>query len=229
MGIPARVQNNCKIVAPPGSCLLLVTSVLITVQCAFSDSIQISIGTSVLSGAPGTLAFDFIDSDGLVNNSVSIENFSSDATLSSGISTGSVSGMLPGTVTLSDASFFNELLVPATFGSSISFTLDYTNAAGSPPDSFTLFILDATAFNSLVTTDLLGDALLEVDMTGGSEGSVLLPSTVTPGVTISLGSGPPPPVPEPASSFLAVTAVAAAGLLTRKRKEHRSPASRRHT
>ena len=214
-----KVEIQRRIAETAGSCFRLVMFVLIAVPCALPDSLQVSIGTSVLSGTPGTLAFDFIDSDGLVNNSVSIVNFASDATLSPGIATGSESGDLPGTVTLTDAGFFNELLVPATFGSSISFTLDYTNAAGAPPDSFTFFLLDAAAFNSLVTTDLLGDALLEVDMTGGSTGSVFLASTITPGVTISLGSGPPPPptVPEPASLPLVVTAIAAMGRLTCKK------------
>jgi len=212
-----KVEIQRRIAETVGSCFLLVVSVLIAVPCALSDSLQVTIGTSVLSGTPGTLAFDFIDSDGLVNNSVSIVNFDSDATLSPGIATGSESGDLPGTVTLTDAGFFNELLVPATLGSSISFTLDYTNVAGAPPDSFTFFILDAAAFNSLVTTDLLGDALLEVDMTGGSTGSVFLASTITPGVTISLGSGPPPTVPEPASLPLVFTAIAATGLLIPKK------------
>lgn len=216
------MPNHRRIIECAAACIFSFVSVLTIVPCAFSDSLAVSIGTSALSGTSGTLAFDFIDSDGLVNNSVSVINFASDATLSSGISTGAVNGALPGTVTLSDAGFFNELLVPAVFGSSISFTLDYTNAAGAPPDSFTFFLLDATAFNSLVTTDLLGDALLEVDMTGGSTGSVFLASTIIPGVTISLGSGPPPPpptVPEPASLPLIVTAGLATGLLSRKTKK----------
>jgi hypothetical protein len=220
-----KAQNHCKVTGRAGAYLLLAASVGITVPCAFTDSLQVTIGTSVLSGTSGTLAFDFIDSDGLADNSVSIVNFASDATLSPGIATGSESGDLPGTVTLTDAGFFNELLVPVTFGSSISFNLDYSNVAGAPPDSFTFFLLDPTAFYPLVTTDLLGDALLEVDMTGGSAGSVFLPSTVTPAVTISLGSGPPPPpptVPEPASFPLIVTAIAAAGLLSRKRSRNRS-------
>lgn len=196
--------------SPPRHVRFVVLLVCLLLMCrsALANSVDISIGTAPLSGVAGTLAFDFIDGDGIVDNTISIENFASDATLSSGIVTGSVSGSLPGTVTLSDGSFFNELLVPATFGSSISFTIDYTNVGGTPPDAFTFFLLDDTAIDSLVTTNLSGNALLEIDMNGNSAGSVNLASNISPTVTVSTNSGlPPPPVPEPSSFLLAASGI----------------------
>src|SRR5215469_7505798 len=112
----AHRNSQCR------SSVLLLSVILLVSRSVKADSIQVSIDTTVLSGTSGTLAFDFIDGDGVINNSVSIVNFASDATLEPGIPTGSVTGDLPGTVTLSDTNFFNELLVPATLGSSITFT-----------------------------------------------------------------------------------------------------------
>lgn len=160
------------------------------------DTIDVTVDTTALAGSAATLAFDFIDGDGLINNSVSINNFQSDAVIGPAQTTGDVTGGLPGTVTLSDTQFFNELLLPGTLGASISFELDYTNNPGSTPDSLSFFLLDAAAINSLVTTDLPGDELLEVDMTGGTNGTVLLPTAISPGIRISLNSGSPTPTPE---------------------------------
>jgi tetratricopeptide (TPR) repeat protein len=180
---------------------------------ASAGVIQVSLDTAPLSGTAGTLAFDFIDGDGIVNNSVSILDFQSDATIGPAITTGDVTGAFPGTVTLSDTQFFNELLLPVTLGSSASFEVDYTNVAGSPPDSLSFFLLDPSAINSLVTTDLSGNTLLEVDMNGSSTTAVLLPSSISAGVGISLTSGSPSPVPEPKSlALLCIAFFSMAGL-----------------
>lgn len=167
---------------------------------ASANTLTVTIGTAPLSGTSATLAFDFIDGDGIANNSVSISEFQSDATLGSPVTTGDVSGTLPGPVTLSDTQFFNELLVPLTLGTSISFNLDYTNLAGSPPDSFSLFLLDPAAINSLVSTDLTGNALLQIQMDGTST-NVSLASNIAPELTISTNSVTTP-VPEPPSGAL---------------------------
>ncbi|HEV3420774.1 MAG TPA: NF038129 family PEP-CTERM protein [Candidatus Acidoferrum sp.] len=205
--------------------MLALVGLTCAASVALADSVRVTIGTAALLGTSGTLAFDFIDGDGVVNNTVSIANFISDATIGSGITTGSVSGSLPGTVTLSDASFFNELLVPATLGASISFTIDYTNAAGAPPDAFTFFLLDNTAINSLVTTDLSGNALLEIDMTGSSGGAVMLPGAISPAVTVSISSGPPPPpVPEPSSLLLMIAGMATLVSLSPRKWTNKSSA-----
>jgi Tetratricopeptide repeat len=168
---------------------------------ASADTLTVTIGTTPLSGTSASLALDFIDGDGIVNNSVTISNFQSDANLGTPITTGDVSGTLPGPVILSDTQFFNELLVPLTLATSISFNLDYTNTAGSPPDSFSLFLLDPSAVNSLVTTDLPGDALLQIQM-DGTNTNVSLAGNIAPAVGISTNSVVTTPTPEPPSGAL---------------------------
>jgi hypothetical protein len=188
--------------------VFLVSSLLID-GVASADTLTVTIGTEVLSGTTGTLAFDFIDGDGLIDNVLSVSSFTSDATLESGVTAGSVSGGLPGVVTFSDTHFFNELLVPSTLGASIVFTIDYTNVAGSLPDTLAFFLLDSAALNSLVTTDLPGDALLVVSMTGDPTLSVTLASAVEPAVTI---------VPEPSSpAWLALGLLIISAPMTRNR------------
>jgi hypothetical protein len=168
---------------------------------ASADTLTVTIGTASLSGTSATLAFDFIDGDSAVNNSISIGNFQSDATLGVPATTGDVSGTLPGPITLSDTQFFNELLVPLTLATSVSFTLDYTNVAGSPPDSFSLFLLDPSAVNPLVTTDLSGDALLQIQM-NGAHANVSQAGSISPMLSISTGSLVTTPAPEPPTGAL---------------------------
>jgi tetratricopeptide (TPR) repeat protein len=180
------------------ACAIAAASLLFAGSSA-SASTLVSIGTTPLSGTSATLAIDFIDGDGIVNNSVLISSFQSDATLGVPILTGVVSGTIPGTVTLSDGGFFNELLLPLVLDSSISFDVDSTNVPGTPPDGFSLFLLDAAAVNSLVTTDLPGDALMQIQMDGTAT-NLVLPAAIDPAVTISIGS--PVASPEPGSLML---------------------------
>jgi len=177
---------------------------------ALADTLTVTVGTTPLSGASATLAFDFIDGDGIVNNSVTISNFQSDGALASPGTTGDVSGTLPGPVTLSDTQFFNELLVPLTLGTSVSFNLDYSNSEGSPPDSFSLFLLDPSAINSLVTTDLAGNALLQIQMDGTTT-NLSLAGSNTPAISVSTNSVVPTPEP-PSGVLLGVGCLCIAGL-----------------
>ncbi len=137
--------------------------------------------SSALSGTNAQLAFDFIDGDYVVNNTVSISGFSTDGVLGASSTVGGVSGNLPANVTINDDDFFNELLQPITLANSISFSLNITeNHAGGPtPDSFSLFLLDnAAEFSLFPTTDPFGaDALLAVEIiaTGDLSLQVFMP------------------------------------------------------
>ena len=89
-------------------------SLAIVAEAAQADSIyDVTIDTSGLSGQDATLAFDFIAGGGAQNNSVDISKFTSDGVLgAAGPDSGTVSGSLPGGVTLTTAngtSFFNEI------------------------------------------------------------------------------------------------------------------------
>ena len=90
-------------------------------------------------------------------------------------------------------------------GSEIRFRLDL--GPGSPPevlpDAFSLFLLDPSSSTSLVDTDLLGDALLIVDLTG--DGIVSVSGTSTPNVpNVVVGVMA---VPEPTPLFLLATSL----------------------
>jgi hypothetical protein len=144
---------------------------------ALADSdYDVTLNTAGLAGSGATPTFDFISGGGTQSNSVSILDFSTNGALVfGGVNSGSVSGTLPGTATLSNASFFNELQQGITLGSTISFQVDLTTNApsvGSLPDTFSLFLLDPTASYSLTNTaDPTGsDSLLTVQVDGSQSG-----------------------------------------------------------
>ncbi len=184
------------------SCFIWIGALASNPPTALAAPFSVSIDTSSLSGSAAQLAFDLIDGDGAINNSAIISGFSTDGTLGSSTSTGGVSGNLPGAVTLSDSEFFNELLQMITLGSFIDFALDLTsNFAGGIPDSFSFFILDDATppSSSLVTTDLLGDALFIIDIDGTALGAVFVASQSEPSVPVTLTSRQ---VPEPGAILL---------------------------
>jgi hypothetical protein len=179
---------------------------------------DVSLNTASLAGTAATLALDFT-AGGTAGNTVSISGYATDGVLGpSGPNSGSASGTLPGAVTLSDVSFFNEELQGLTMGSTISFQLSATTvgpAGSSLPDTFALFILDSTATNSLLTTtDPTGaDALftLQID---GTPGGILDVYNSTPSITAAVT-----PVPLPSSiGLLGLGLIAAVGWRIRPRR-----------
>jgi hypothetical protein len=128
-----------------------------------------TIDTSAYAGVDAELAFDFIDG-GPPSNTVTITDFVTNGNLFVPGTTGGASGTLPGTVTLTDSSFFNEYLAQLKLGTTISFNLSETSNApvpGSAPDEFALYLLDSSG-NPLITTgDPSGaDASITLDSTG---------------------------------------------------------------
>jgi len=185
---------------------------------AFADVVDITVDTSALNGTAAQLAFDFV-AGGPPENSITITGFSTDGTLGSQSSTGSVTGTLPGDVTLSDTSFFNELLANITLGNSFSFQVDSTNLAptGAFPDEFSLFVLDTMGNPLMTSSDPTGaDSLVTIDLTGG-------PSSTVTAYTSSVSLAPPATsaVPEP-STLIPMAVAAGLILLTRRVRARRS-------
>ena len=151
-----------------------------------------TIDTASLSGTGATLTVDFISGGGTQTNSVSILDFATDGTLvPGGVNSGSVTGTLPGTVTLTNASFFNELQQGVTLGNTISFQVDATTNAptgSSLPDTLSVFLLDPTASYSLTNTnDPTGsDSLLTLQIVGTSGGSVASYGGSLPSIPVSI-------------------------------------------
>ncbi len=151
---------------------------------ANSYSLNVNIDTSSLSGTIGTMAFDFIDGDGTVNNTAKISSFFTDGSFDTSLasSTGDVSGLLISSLTLGDSGGFNEFLQPILLGNTLQFQLQLSDLFGSSalvPDAFSFFLLDEFATLPLFsTTDLTGsDALFAVDLTGDGNGLLVYAST----------------------------------------------------
>lgn len=120
-----------------------------------------------LSGTTAYLAFALIDGDGEANNTVIVSDVDVDGTL------------IPGLITLTDASFSSVFLQPLTFGSQIRFnvTLTEERVGGSPlPDSFAASLLNGNDYflSPLLfnTSDPTGaGTLFAVDIDGSSSGA----------------------------------------------------------
>jgi hypothetical protein len=121
-------------------------------------------------------------------------------------------GTLPGTVILTDSSFFNELRAALTLGTTLEFTFDATTIGSGSPDEFSVFLLDAAGMLPLfTTTDPTGaDALLVFDITGGP-GDLMLFGAPGGEATINI-------VPEPSSLILSALGL---GMVTLRRRFRR--------
>src|SRR5580704_613388 len=107
--------------------LLCLGAFLASVSVRADSVYSVTVDTSAFLGTSAQLAFDLIYGGG-PSNTVTVSDFSTDGTLGAVFPSGSVSGTLPGTVTLADSSlsFFNEYLTGLTLGTAFSFALDAT-------------------------------------------------------------------------------------------------------
>lgn len=189
----------------------LVLATLFVALPAYASPILVTVDTTALSGTNADIAFDLIDG-GTPANTITLSSFLTNGTLGAASSTGDVTGVFPGSVTIGDTSFFNEYLQNETLGTRLSFILDSSNLppdALSLPDGFSMFLLDHTTGLSLVaTSDPTGaDALFLWSLGTTSAPDVYSSDTVH--VTIGPAGPPPNPVPEPSTLLLGMI-----GLLT---------------
>lgn len=195
-------------------CVFFVYAGIVIVTTALSAAatpLTVVIGTSSLTGINAQLAFDLIDG-GPPSNAITISGFLTDGTLGGSSTLGGVTGTLPGTVILTDSSFFNEYLQTLILGTTLSLTFDATTNApdtGSVPDAFSLFLLDsATGLPLFPTTDPAGaDALVVLNLTGSVSGDLSVFSATTGEATISVIPANAV-VPEPRTVLLLASGVA---------------------
>jgi hypothetical protein len=203
------------------SFLLFATAFLLGTP-ALADSIySVDVNTAPLAGTPAQIAFDFIAGGG-PSNTVTVTDFSSDGTLGATSPTGAVKGTLPGAVTLTDSSFFNEYLTNFTPGTTFSFRLSATTngpTSTSLPDEFSLFLLDPTTGMPLFnTSDPTGaDSLLALNIDGSPQGALSLYTASGNQATISATPLTVSTVPEPRTLVpLAVAILAVIGKTARR-------------
>jgi len=206
-----------------GAWRLLFIGLLLLATRSHAVTYQVQLDTSPLAGSAAQLAFDLIDGDGLINNSVSVSAFTSDGVLGAVSLSGGASGSLAAGLTLADTDFFNEALQGLTLGNSLAFRLDLTpSLAGGAliPDSFAFFLLDDSASASLVTTSLLGDALFTLDLDGSAGGTLSVATGTTPALGLTVQVVTPTGVPEP-SSWIVLLGLGAL-LITRRTPTRRA-------
>jgi hypothetical protein len=206
---PARRTNLARSLA------VLSVALLFLCPTSWAAPIFLTIHTPALHGITGQLAFNLIDGGG-PSNSVTIAGFSSDGSLGSVQSVGSVTGELPAAVNLSDGQFFSEYLQDFVFGTAFSFTVNATaHPAGGTgfPDGFSLFLLDPVSGQSLITSsDPTGANALLLLSIGSSPQLVLYQAT---GVEITVDVAA---IPEPGTLPLMVVGLLAAALLVCRRR-----------
>jgi hypothetical protein len=179
--------------------LILFCSIFLVTPSRADSLYTVTVDTSSISGISAQLAFDFI-AGGSPANSVTLSGFSTNGILGAAVSTGGVSGTLPGTVKLTDSSFFNEYLTGITLGNNISFLVDATTNAPGPnslPDAFSFSLLNpSTGLPLFATSDPTGaNTLTVLSLDGSVKGS--LSAYTAPGgqavLTATPAASPEPP------------------------------------
>lgn len=176
---------------------------------------DVNVNTAPIEGQTGYFAFDFIGGTPVEDNTVTISDFSTDATLGTLTPTGDAFGSLtPGPGTLDDLQFFNEFLQQVSFGTTVSFVVDLTTNATAVtiPDNFAFYLLDSTQ-NPFETSDPSGaDSLFNINIDGSTPPPNIYTSSSATAALI-----PAAPTPEPRGISVTVGILMAALLCLRRR------------
>ncbi|TCV79024.1 NF038129 family PEP-CTERM protein [Sulfurirhabdus autotrophica] len=162
-----------------------------------ADTWYNTVDTSLLAGQTGWLDFQFNPGDvDAPSATATVAAFTTNGSIV-GLPTltGDVSGNLNNGITLANSQYFNDLLQGFSFGSTLSFSLDWVMPAPTPGASGTAFSLsfyDAN-FNSLLADPVWGSALI-TNLKGDGTMEVLAKSD-----PVSVSTTAPTPVPLPGS------------------------------
>lgn len=196
----------------PGLLLSLCTTAFVAPVSA-SIVWRVTVDTTPLNGSFGYVALDFTAGDAATTNQAVITAFASDAALGSGTPTGSAAGSLvPGPLTLGGSAFFSSWLQEVSnFGNSFSFLLDLgaMPPAGSAPDGFALFLLDANLLPYETGDPTGADALLAFDLSGPDMQPQVFGSAWATASVVRFQTPPPGAVPVPTTLALALLGCAA--------------------
>ena len=120
--------------------LCLPIALLAHAAAAMAVAVQVAIDTHALPAAGFVVAFDLVDG-GLPANTVVLTQLATDGSFATATFTGDAAASA-NAMTLGDAQFFNEILLPLASATELSFDIDMSLAApapGSLPDAFSLF------------------------------------------------------------------------------------------
>jgi hypothetical protein len=191
--------------------LAIIVPILLAAQSAFADPIyDVTIDTGSISGTLGYLDLNF--SPGILGSTgaaADVMNFQTDGILGGTPEImGSVTGTLPGQVSLSDTApsdYFHQLL----FGSTISFQLELS---GNPGGTFGCALYAEDQSTPLLSNDPSGWAFT-VDM--GQDGNVITNFTPNGEAAVALVYSA---VPEPSSLLIVGIGLSALALLRKSKK-----------
>ncbi len=163
--------------------ILIIAVIMFAAASASADySYDFTVNTSSLNTQSGYIDLQFA---GAGTASAVITNFATDSTLGAATPSGSnVTGTLPGVVTISNATAYNDYNQAITFGKTISFDLTLGSAPGN---SFGLSFFGSDDQSPLLSTDTINGFATRIDV--GQNGA-----TVTD-FSGGLVSGAPAPIP----------------------------------
>ena len=173
---------------------------------AMAVAVHVAIDTHALPATGFVVAFDLVDG-GPPANTVVLSRLATDGSFAAATLTGDATASASA-MTLGDAQFFNEILLPLSSATMLSFDVDMTLTApapGSLPDALSLFLLDGTANLPLfATTDPTGAQSLFTIQSGDSPLGPLTTFTDSGSGPAAVWSVTPSisAVPEPASAVL---------------------------
>jgi uncharacterized membrane protein len=202
-----------KIIRP----LVSLTAFLLSISSA-SPALALPVKVFIYVFEPTTVSFSFVDG-GPQSNTITMSNFEpKNALLAPSRSTGGVTGDFPGTVTISDTSFFNEYqldldpLAAEDSGGVFTFILNATNSgpgADDFPDGFSIAVFNAlTGLPIQETEDPTGSNSSLVLSINGEEITTFSFDVYTPGIdqggVVFIEDIFPAPVPAPGSVDLII-------------------------
>jgi len=187
---------------------------------------SVTVNTTSLAGTTGFLDFDFAPGSDSQSATVSISGFSTDGLLS-GLAqvNGAVTGNLPGSLSITNTTQFNDYFQGLNFGTSIFFTLTLSGPALSTPNgtstsgsTFAFGMFDATGSNPLLTSDPNGNTFtVQVNLIGTTSVTTFPPANGgNPAATVVTAEST---VPEP-STLMLVTITALSLIAVRRVSRH---------
>ncbi len=132
---------------------------------AASFDYSVTVDTSSLQGTAGNLDFQFNPgTTGAPAAQATLSAFGGNGILQSGaVPTGNVTGSLPGTLSFSNSTVYNDYFQPMVFGASTTFHLHFggafTTATSGSDTRFSVSLYDAAGINPLLTVNPDGAVL----------------------------------------------------------------------